>query len=77
MLVVGTLFIPLVQLLFQLLIVLGESLNCRDEGLHLPFQGVGGVSGLLDDDKSRLDHATLCFRSDDTANHLFPIDDAN
>ena len=49
MLVVGTLFVPLVQLLLQLLIALGEPLDCHDEGLHFPFQGVGGVSDLLDD----------------------------
>lgn len=36
-LVVGKSYIPLVQLLLQLLIVLGEPLDCRGEGLHLHF----------------------------------------
>ena len=43
MLVIGTSFVPLVQLLLQLLITLGESLDYCGEGLHLPFQGVEGV----------------------------------
>ena len=43
MLVIGTSFVPLVQLLLQLLIALGEPLDYSGEGLHLPFQGVEGV----------------------------------
>ena len=43
MLVIGMSFVPLVQLLLQLLIALGELLDCRGKGLHLPFRGVGGV----------------------------------
>ena len=43
----GTSFIHLVHLLFQLLILLGESVDNRNEGLHLSFQGVRGVFGLL------------------------------
>ena len=45
MLVIGTSFVPLVQLLLQLLIALSEPLDYSGEGLHLPFQGVGGVFG--------------------------------
>ena len=37
MLVVWTSFVPLVQLLLQLLIALGESFDCRDEGLRSSF----------------------------------------
>jgi len=48
-LVVGTSFIPLGQLLFRLLIALGELLDCSSEGLHLSFKGVGWVPGLLVD----------------------------
>ena len=43
----GTSFIHLVHLLFQLLTLLGESVDNRNEGLHLSFQGVRGVFGLL------------------------------
>ena len=46
---IGTSFIHLVHLLFQLLILLGESIDNCSEGLHLSFQGVRGVFGLLAD----------------------------
>ena len=42
-------FVPLDQLLLQLLIALGEPLNHGGEGLHLSFQDVGWVPGLLVD----------------------------
>ena len=48
-LMVQMLFVPLAQLSFQLMILLGEPLNHCGEGLHLPFQGVGQVSSLLVD----------------------------
>ena len=49
MLVVRTLFIPLSQLLLQLLIALDEPLDCNSEGLHLSFQGPRWVPSLLVD----------------------------
>lgn len=42
-------FVPLDQLLLQLLIAFGEPLNHGGEGLHLSFQDVGWVPGLLVD----------------------------
>ena len=49
MLIVLSSFIPLIQLPLQLMITLGELLNCRSEGLHLSFQGIGRVPSLLVD----------------------------
>ena len=40
-LIVQMLFLPLAQLSFQLMILLGESFNCHSKGLHLPFQDIG------------------------------------
>ena len=48
-LMVQMLFVPLAQLSFQLMILLGKPLNHCGEGLHLPLQGVGQVSSLLVD----------------------------
>ena len=39
--------ILLLQLSFQLVVPLSEPFNHRSEGLHLPLQCVGRVSGLL------------------------------
>jgi len=78
-LVFGTSLVPLVQLLIQLLVALAKPFNCYCQGLHLPFQGVGGIPCLLVNGSYRscLDHATLCLRSGGMANHSFPIDDTN
>jgi len=42
----GVTFIHQVHPLFEILISLGKPLYDRGEGLHLPLQGIGGVSGL-------------------------------
>ena len=49
MLIVGTLLIPFVQLLLQLLVALGELLYRRGEDLYFSFQCVGGILSLLVD----------------------------
>ena len=61
----------------NLMILLCESFDCHGEGLHLPLQGVRGAFGLLLVVTIDLDHAILCLRSGDMANHSFPTEDAN
>ena len=46
-LIVWLLIIPLLQLSFQLMVPLSEPFNRYGEGLHLSFQRVGRVPGLL------------------------------
>lgn len=71
-----------VHLMFELLILLGKSLNGCYKALHLPLQGVREVSELWIGGSHwlHLDHAILCLRSSDMADNSFsqtaPIDDA-
>ena len=72
--------VPLVQLLLQLLVALHESFYRRNKGLHLSFQGIGGVPCFLVGGSHGvcLDHATLCLRASDKVSHeFFPTDSAN
>ena len=75
--------VPLMQLLFQVMILFGETFHCCHESLDLPLQGSGSqlVSLNVVGGRHRASkyHATLCPGSNSMANlfpQMAPIDDA-
>ena len=69
-------YVPLMQLLFQIMILFGETFHCNREGLDLPLQGSGSRFVSLNvvggHHRTSKYHATLCLGSNSMANLLFP-----